>query len=216
VPSTLYMLMATSLVIGSLALTHRVDWLGGWPIGPSVLLAGSLIPALLQGRGTAELGLRIGRLRRTVRWTCVAAVVLGALGLGGVSVLGHIGMELPLRLCGPPEKWGLWALYQYLYVAVPEELFFRGYLMTGIMGRVRLVTDKGVWRSPSASAAVLASAAVFALSHALVLGDPAGWVTFVPGLVFAWLFARTGSLAGPILLHGTANVGYRVMGLYLV
>ena len=164
-----------------------------------------------RGDGLAELGLRIGRWRQNVRLTCMAGVVLGVLGWGGVSVLGHIGIGLPLRASGPAEKWVQWVLFQYVYAALPEELFFRGYLMSGIMGPLRLVTDKSVLWSRSASAAVLVSAAAFALSHALVLGSATAIVTFLPGLAFAWLYARTRSLVGPILLHGTANIAYGLM-----
>jgi membrane protease YdiL (CAAX protease family) len=33
-------------------------------------------------------------------------------------------------------------------------------------------------------------------------------VTFLPGLVLAWLFIRTRALLAPILFHGLANVSY--------
>jgi membrane protease YdiL (CAAX protease family) len=204
--SLLGVLTVTTLVIGSLALIQRVDWPGRWLIGPSILMAGSLIPTLLTGGGSVELGLRPSRLWQTVRLTCVAGVVLGVLGLGGVLVLGHTGIELPLRASVPEGKWVQWILFQYLYAALPEELFFRGYLMSGIMRPLSSAMDKSVLRPEHA--AVLLSAAAFALSHALILGNWAGLVTFFPGLAFAWLFARTGSLAGPVLLHGTANIAY--------
>lgn len=206
--SWLGVLTITVLVVGSLVLIQHVDVPGCWLVGPSILIAGSLIPTLLKGGGFAELGLRSGRWRQTVQMTCMAGVVLGVVGWGGVSVLGHIGIELPLRASRPDEKWVQWVLFQYVYAAFPEELFFRGYLMSGIMGPLSLVTDKSVLRSPSASAAMLVSAGAFALSHALVLGNMTAMVTFLPGLAFAWLFARTRSLVGPILLHGTANIAY--------
>jgi len=204
-------LTVTILIIGSLALNERVDWPGRWLGGPSLLMAGSLIPTLLRGGPLGDLGLRPGRLRQTVRLTCVAGVVLLVLGLGGVSVLPHIGMEVPLRPPEPEDKWVQWILFQYLYAAFPEELFFRGYLIGGIMYSLRPATGRDVLRPQYV--AVLVSAAAFAFSHTLVLGNAAGIVTLFPGLVFAWLFARTGSLVGPILLHGTANVGYGLIGM---
>jgi membrane protease YdiL (CAAX protease family) len=209
--SWLGVLTVTVLVVGSLVLIQHVDGASRWLAGPSILMAGSLIPTLLKGGGLTELGLRAGRWRQNVQLTCMAGVVLGVLGLGGVSFLGRIGIELPLRVSGPDEKWVQWVLFQYVYAAFPEELFFRGYLMSGIMGPLSLVTDKSVLRSQSASAAVLVSAGAFALSHALVLGNMTAIVTFLPGLAFAWLFARTRSLVGPVLLHGTANIAYGLM-----
>ncbi len=36
-------------------------------------------------------------------------------------------------------------------------------------------------------------------------------LTFLPGLLMAWLFVRTRSLLAPILFHGLANVSYGIM-----
>jgi membrane protease YdiL (CAAX protease family) len=59
------------------------------------------------------------------------------------------------------------------------------------------------------------SAAVFALSHAVLLESPAATVVFFPGLIFGWLYCRTESLLAPILFHGLANVCYGLMAVSL-
>lgn len=48
-------LPVTVLVVGSLVLIQHVDGAGCWSVGPSVLMAGSLIPTLLKGGGLADL-----------------------------------------------------------------------------------------------------------------------------------------------------------------
>jgi membrane protease YdiL (CAAX protease family) len=40
-------------------------------------------------------------------------------------------------------------------------------------------------------------------------------LTFLPGLILAWLFLRTGSLLAPIVFHGLANVSYAMMAMAL-
>jgi membrane protease YdiL (CAAX protease family) len=71
-----------------------------------------------------------------------------------------------------------------------EELFFRGWILRGYLGRY------------SARKAVWASAILFALFHL----NPWQAVVALPlGLGFAWLFLRTGSLLPGILGHATVN-----------
>jgi membrane protease YdiL (CAAX protease family) len=63
--------------------------------------------------------------------------------------------------------------------------------------------------------AIFVSAGCFALAHVVVQGQITAALTFVPGVILAWLFLRTGSLLAPILFHGVANVSYAVIALTL-
>ena len=77
-----------------------------------------------------------------------------------------------------------------LLAPLAEELFFRGLVLRGYLGRYSV--SKAVW----------ASAVLFALFHL----NPWQAVVALPlGLGFAWLFLRTGSLVPGILGHATAN-----------
>ena len=77
-------------------------------------------------------------------------------------------------------------------VAAPiaEELFFRGWVLRGYLGRYSVT--KAVW----------ASAVLFAVFH---LNPWQAAVALPLGLGFAWLFLRTGSLVPGILCHATVN-----------
>jgi len=106
-----------------------------------------------------------------------------------------------------------WLVYQFLYVAVAEELFFRGYLQANVM---RLLGDaRPGSRRIDPYVAIVISAGCFALAHAVVQGQITSLLTFLPGLILAWLFIRTHSLLAPILFHGLANVSYGVIALNL-
>jgi membrane protease YdiL (CAAX protease family) len=77
---------------------------------------------------------------------------------------------------------------------IGEEIFFRGFLFSGIRSRL------GFW----ASAAI--SGALFAVSHAILLLMP---LLFVVGVGLAWVFERRGSLVPAIAAHMAFNViGY--------
>lgn len=108
--------------------------------------------------------------------------------------------EVTLRL---PPKFLLLALSQLLVVAVPEELFFRGYLWQRLEerwpSRVRVL---GAEVGPT----LLVTSGLFALGHVLVDFDPQRFAVFFPGLVFGWMRARAGSLAAGALFHALCNL----------
>jgi len=111
-------------------------------------------------------------------------------GIGG----GH------LRL---PDSFALIAANQVLVVALPEEIFFRGYLLQRL----------DAWRPPRGrllgapvGAGLPLSAVLFALGHVLVDFNPQRLAVFFPALIFGWLRARTGSLAAGVAFHAACNL----------
>ena len=102
----------------------------------------------------------------------------------------------------PPDFLQL-ALSQIVVVAVPEELFFRGYLL----GRFE---ERWPSRRQLLGAAVgwplLLSSALFALGHLLVDFDATRLAVFFPGLAFAWMRSRTGSIAAGATFHALCNL----------
>jgi membrane protease YdiL (CAAX protease family) len=102
-----------------------------------------------------------------------------------------------------PPDFALLALTQLLVVALPEEMFFRGYLL----GRLEAVwpPHRRLWGAP-VGRALLASAVLFALGHFLVDFNPQRLAVFFPALVFAWMRARTGSVAAGAAFHAACNL----------
>ena len=102
----------------------------------------------------------------------------------------------------PPEFVWL-ALSQIVVVAVPEELFFRGYLL----GRLE---ERWPSRRTLFGAAVgwplLVSSALFAVGHVLVDFDVQRLAVFFPALAFGWMRSRTGSIAAGALFHALCNL----------
>ncbi|MDX1501385.1 MAG: CPBP family intramembrane glutamic endopeptidase [Thermoanaerobaculia bacterium] len=92
-------------------------------------------------------------------------------------------------------------LYLSLLSPLAEELVFRGFLF----GQLWRTARWGMWP------ALLASSAAFGLGHALdadTLVEAAGLMglTGLGAAIFAWLYARWGSLAAPIALHVLMNL----------
>lgn len=135
------------------------------------------------------------------------ARLLPLLPAGVGPLLAPYGPAAPFR---PrlPDGFLLQAVLQLLVVALPEELFYRGWLQTSWRRAVpgRTVRVLGADLGPG----FLATQALFALGH-LATFQPWRLGTFFPGLLFGWLRERTGGLAAPVVLHALSNLFLKVL-----
>jgi membrane protease YdiL (CAAX protease family) len=95
------------------------------------------------------------------------------------------------------------AFVQLVVIALPEELFFRGYLLALLERRwppARRLLGGGVGR------ALVVSSALFALGHLLVTFDLRRLAVFFPGLLFGWMRSATGSILAGVLAHAASNL----------
>jgi membrane protease YdiL (CAAX protease family) len=181
----------------------QLSW-GGWPaaLAPAVWVYLPLASSAIRRSSYRESGFDLSL------WTHGAGRFLQAVAL----VLLPFGCLLLVRrvLAGPPlhdlRAPGLaLAVDQLLLVAVPEELFFRGY----VQGRLRLA---GGGRRTAAIGAIIGSAFLFALAHLLV--EPA-WLraaVFFPGLLLGWLRERSKGLLAPAGFHWLSNLLWTSLG----
>jgi len=114
------------------------------------------------------------------------------------SWLGWAGFSLRL-----PTGFLLLALSQLLVVALPEEIFFRGYLMS----RLEEIwpSRRRLWGAP-VGWPLLVSSLLFGLGHFLVDLQPGRLAVLFPALVFGWMRQRTGSLAPAATFHALCNL----------
>jgi membrane protease YdiL (CAAX protease family) len=94
-------------------------------------------------------------------------------------------------------------LTQVLGIAMPEEMFYRGYAQTAL-------DDASNWRfrvlGAELGAGILVGSAIFALGHLATTGNPARLSVFFPSLVFGWLRARTGGIGAAVAFHAACNI----------
>ena len=142
---------------------------------------------------------------------------LGHEGLAAVRWAGVAGLvffpafTLAYGQVWAPSREFVWAsppsldeiLGQILVTALPEEMFYRGYLQSAfdraVGGRVSVL-------GAQVGAGVLLASVVFALGHVATRPDPARLAVFFPSLVFGWLRARTGGIGGATLFHAGSNL----------
>jgi membrane protease YdiL (CAAX protease family) len=135
------------------------------------------------------------------------AALLPHLPAGARGLLAPYALPPAFQLRLPGGMAGRVAV-QLLVVALPEELFYRGFLQRA-------------WReaAPGPSRRLLgaelhpgflATQGLFALGHLTAL-QPWRLGTFFPGLLFGWLRERTGGLAAPVVLHALSNLFLQVL-----
>jgi membrane protease YdiL (CAAX protease family) len=198
---------------------------GSWAfVAAGVGLAAAAFAAAYRARLDVDaLGVSRGHLARGVlvgalAGSCLAAASLVALPLAPMITGRPIVYEPLYRVSGTALATHV-AVFLPLGVVLPEELAFRGTLF-------------GLLRRISAPAAMIGSAATFALWHAAVavvtvgdttLGPPSPWfvpavggallVVFVGGMALAALRLRARSLGATIAAHWTFN-GVLLVGLW--
>jgi len=178
-----------------------------WFVVPAILVAAALLPAAIRNEKFATIGLEKKRILPSVRAVFLSCILLFPATLLVLWLLKQCGCQFYLSPVMPAQNhWLTWLFYQFMYVAIAEELFFRGYIQTRILTLMRMLPALQApmrrWIS------ICISAAVFALAHVIVKGSMLSALTFLPGIVLAWLFIRTKSLLAPILFHGFANAFY--------
>ncbi|HWG46206.1 MAG TPA: ABC transporter permease subunit/CPBP intramembrane protease [Gemmataceae bacterium] len=188
----------------------------GMALANVLLFGGYPLVAVWWGRVRLSSGLR---LTRPSVPACLAAVLLGlclwpwaheiALALRNVGIASLRGEHLD-RVQGMLKQWELLSpLFLLLVIAVLpavlEELFFRGYLFSALLGVLR------PWPT------ILIAAALFALFH-LILAGVLAVERFLPslllGIVLGWVCWKTGSLWPGMLLHALNNGCVVLLGYY--
>lgn len=186
-----------------------------WIVAPGILIAAALVPTAIKRRDFARIGFdkkQISHSLVLLGWACITTFPLMVCGLW---LMRYWGLELPLRSVMPPSQgWFSWLLYQFMYIAVAEEIFFRGYVQNNILKTASTIIQER--RRLLQLISIIISAACFAAAHTIVQGEIISVLTFLPGLVLGWLFVRTKSLLAPILFHGLANVFYLCVAAMVV
>lgn len=161
----------------------------------------------------AEFGLTSANL-----WKSILVVLITAAIVFPVYVVGFVLWSLHISdhefkgfaagFAGRTSGQTVWWLANLLFVqvfavALPEEVFYRGWMQTrlAVVFRRRI----NILGAPFGLHIVVASA-LFALSHLVLVPAPFRLAVFFPGLLFGYLRERTGSVVAPAILHAFSNI----------
>jgi membrane protease YdiL (CAAX protease family) len=169
-------LIAETLTVATFAV-GTVKWLQvqqvldrQWLLIPAVLVLSATVPHWLSKREFPRIGLSVASIRPTLiplAWVCGGALPIM---IAGLWLIRRLHAPVPLvPVIEDPAGWPGWLLYQFLYVAVAEEVFFRGYVQSNVMKLCRQMPWR---RSVRSMVTLVVSAGCFALAHAVVAGSP--------------------------------------------
>ena len=146
-------------------------------------------PFLYYRRGRAPTCTRLADGKQSV----VFFLALGAAGALGFLLVSALPLPLFPRSPGMEVSPLIALLFrQAILVALPEEVFFRGYLYDAF-------EEKG-WEP------VTASSLLFAVGHLAIHASASRALTFFPALLFGWARKKTGNIYVPVLLHLLFNL----------
>lgn len=93
--------------------------------------------------------------------------------------------------------------YHLFYVAIPEEMFYRGYLQSRLD---EILPPRWTVLGTKVGPGLLATCVLFAFGHSIVILQ--WWHVFivVPSVVFGWLRARTNGVVAGAFFHAWCNV----------
>ncbi|NNG46905.1 MAG: CPBP family intramembrane metalloprotease [Deltaproteobacteria bacterium] len=141
------------------------------------------------------------RKGRVASWTRLvdakrSAVLFLALGTMGAIAFLLVSLSpfspFPASHGAGTSSLGAIVIRQAFLVALPEEVFFRGYLYDAF-------EEKG-WEP------ITASSLLFAAGHLIIHASSYRALTFFPALLFGWGRKRSGNIYVPVLLHLLFNL----------
>jgi membrane protease YdiL (CAAX protease family) len=154
-----------------------------------VLLVGYLL--LRSGESVAAVGVDASRPGDDARWSAALAVVVGAVGLGGLFAAKALGVNRNIIVGGGASRWWdvILLVLQAAGTAISEEVIVCGYLLH----RLRQLG----WKDNSA----LVVASLVRGSYHLYQGFGGAAANFVLGLFFGRIYQRRGRLVPLLVAH---------------
>jgi membrane protease YdiL (CAAX protease family) len=203
------------VVIAAIKLTRIIPSLSAkWYITPAILLAAALIPTLIKKQNPLKTLLPLKNIRLSLTLLSLTCVIVFPLLYITLFTLKRFPViVMPVMIPPPDGQVANWLIYQFLYIAVFEELFFRAYLQSNILTAMDQQPAKKLTRRHWT--AITISSAAFTAAHIIINADPMAILVFLPAIIFGWLYAKTNSLIAPILFHGISNTIYYYMSYLL-
>jgi membrane protease YdiL (CAAX protease family) len=167
-----------------------------------VFIALPVIAARLRDEPLDTYGIGSRRAPFEIGFALLMALVIFPPFVAGYHVYQQVWFNHAPHLAWPRNLYAI-SVTHLLLVALPEELFYRGFiqekLRRALPGGVRLL---GATFGP----AIILTAALFALGHFVVDFRPMRLGVFFPALLFGWIKERTGTITAPMLFHAMSNI----------
>lgn len=179
-------------------------------IGGAIFILTTLIMAKREGLDIRILGLHTSSFIKDLFFSAIIILTIFPIFIIGnhfyqTLILGH-HFQFVFR-----DNVLFTALNNLLLVAIPEEVFFRGYIQGQLL---RIYNSKKIiW---IVSYSNLITSILFSLGHFFLNPNLGRLAVFFPSLLFGFLRERSGNIYPSIILHWLSNlVMYILLGMYV-
>ncbi len=139
---------------------------------------------------------------RALKWFLITALIILPLFLIGSHYWHQWVFGLTFRPRMVPNL-GMVLLDQFLLVAIPEEIFFRGWLQQRMN---RICASRWKVFGVQLGWGWILTCLLFAAAHSVILVQWWHFAIFFPALLFGWLREKTGTILAPSLWHCLGNM----------
>jgi len=163
---------------------------------PFLWIALTLFGANFKSSELARFGIMLPKLKSWLWPVLLALIIFPPFTIGYFKVWG-----LPPAFPNVVETAKIFAI-QFVWVAIPEEMFFRGYMQTKMYERypngLNILGVRVGW-------AIVITSALFAGGHVVTKPHIARLAIFFPAIIFGWLREKTNSVFPAALFHALCN-----------
>ncbi len=205
------------LVIAAIRIFYQlrmVPWLA--PYVPLLVAAILIYVPILHSQRRRERITYLDRswsdLKRSLVWFGVATIIILPSFLIGNQYWQEWVMNRAFMPRMVPELW-LVIFDQLFLVALPEELFFRGWFQDRMN---RIFPSKWSILGARLGWGWIGTALFFAAAHSVIHYQWWHFAIFFPALLFGWLRERTGTVTAPSLWHALGNIATFWIGISYV
>lgn len=188
-----------------------VEWLAPYvAVTVAILLVYvALIHANVRGESVDYFDRSLASWKGSFQWFCLSLVIV----IPPFLIANHFWQDWVFHRALIPRMLpdgGSLLIYQLFLVAIPEEIFFRGWLQNRL-GKA----FPRPWRILGVSVgwAWLITAVLFAVAHSIIFYQWWHFAIFFPALLFGWLREKTGSITAPALFHCVSNLTVTWIGV---
>ncbi len=168
---------------------------------PAVFLYVPVIASLIDSRDLTGAGLEGTHWKRAGIDAALYFLVVLPVFFGAWRLLGPFGIPIKISF-HLPDNWTMLLLWHLLGVALPEEVFFRGWLQSRLDILVGWKKNLG---GAQVGAGLFIAALAFAAVHYILEPRPDRLLVFFPALLFGYLRESSRSVFVPVLAHGAGN-----------
>ena len=177
------------------------SWKAGNWLVPVVFLYAPVVASLVRSRDLSGAGLEGTAWKRAGIDLAVYFIVILPVFFVGWRLLGPFGIHVKLDFRFP-GNWPMLLLWHLLVVALPEEVFFRGWLQDRLD---LLVGKKKKMLKAEIGFGLFISAFLFAGVHYILEPRPERLLVFFPALLFGYFRESSRSVLVPVMAHGAGN-----------